>query len=94
MIFLSFDGTRHIPPTGRKRTLAYTSGQGNIQSVSVPRRYVPRYHLQTLDLPGKFGVQPPKPPAMQPWGLRVACVYDPAGVLWHFAQRRDDAPSD
>ena len=28
-------------------------------------------HIQRLDLPGKFGVQPPKAPAMQPWGLRV-----------------------
>ncbi|HYD26475.1 VOC family protein [Brevundimonas sp.] len=45
-------------------------------------------HLQRLDLPGRFGVQPPKAPALQPWGLRVAYVYDPAGVLWHVCQRR------
>lgn len=44
--------------------------------------------LQTLDLPSACGVQPPKAPALQPWGLRVAYVYDPSGVLWHFAERR------
>jgi catechol 2,3-dioxygenase-like lactoylglutathione lyase family enzyme len=44
-------------------------------------------HIARLDLPAKFAVQAPKPPAMQPWGLRVAYVYDPAGVLWHIAQR-------
>ncbi|MGA8038192.1 MAG: VOC family protein [Candidatus Acidiferrales bacterium] len=44
-------------------------------------------HIVSLDLPGKFGVQAPAPPAMQPWGLRVAYVFDPAGVLWHVAQR-------
>lgn len=51
-------------------------------------------HIQGLDLPKQFGVQPPKPPAMQPWGLRVAYVYDPAGVLWHVCQRRDNTPWD
>ena len=44
-------------------------------------------HLAALDLPGAFGVAAPKPPALQPWGLRVACVVDPSGVLWHVAQR-------
>jgi hypothetical protein len=28
--------------------------------------------IESLDLPTKFRVQPPKAPAMQPWGLRVA----------------------
>ncbi|MFO0976598.1 MAG: hypothetical protein U0996_09385 [Planctomycetaceae bacterium] len=45
-------------------------------------------HIQSLDLPGRFGVPAPKAPAMQPWGLRIAYVVDPAGVLWHIAQRR------
>lgn len=45
-------------------------------------------HIQALDLPGRFGVAPPKAPQMQPWGLRVAYVTDPSGVLWHFAARR------
>lgn len=51
-------------------------------------------HISGLDLAGRFGVQPPKPPMMQPWGLRVAYVYDPAGVLWHVCQVRPDAPQD
>lgn len=45
-------------------------------------------HLQSLHLAETFGVRAPLPPAMQPWGLRVAYVFDPSGVLWHVAQRR------
>jgi hypothetical protein len=45
-------------------------------------------HLASLDLPEKFGVPAPKALALQPWGLRVAYVVDPSGVLWHVAQRR------
>lgn len=48
-------------------------------------------HIDALDLPNRFGVKSPRAPAMQPWGLRVAFLFDPAGVLWHVAQRRDDA---
>ena len=33
-----------------------------------------------------FGVKPPKPPAMQPWGLKVGFIFDPSGVLWHVAE--------
>jgi hypothetical protein len=51
-------------------------------------------HIERLDLPGKFGVQPPRAPAMQPWGLCVAYVFDPAGVLWHVAERRSGNPAD
>ena len=51
-------------------------------------------HIESLDLPGKFGIPKPKAPAMQPWGLRIAYLVDPAGILWHVAQRRTDAPSD
>jgi catechol 2,3-dioxygenase-like lactoylglutathione lyase family enzyme len=51
-------------------------------------------HISALDLPGKFGVQAPKAPARQPWGLRVAYVFDPSGVLWHVSQRREDAAQD
>jgi catechol 2,3-dioxygenase-like lactoylglutathione lyase family enzyme len=51
-------------------------------------------HLAELDLANSFNVQPPKPPAMQPWGLRVAYVYDPCGVLWHVSQRRPAHPAD
>lgn len=51
-------------------------------------------HVEALDLPGNFGVAPPRAPAMQPWGLRVGYVVDPSGVLWHIAQRRAGAPQD
>jgi len=51
-------------------------------------------HIESLDLAKTFGVQTPKPPALQPWGLRVAYVYDPSGVLWHVAQRRENTPWD
>ena len=44
-------------------------------------------HIESLELAKHFGVPTPKPPAMQPWGLRVAYVVDPSGVLWHVAQR-------
>lgn len=50
--------------------------------------------IQALDLPRRFGVAPPKAPAVQPWGLRVAYVVDPAGVLWHVAQRRPNTSHD
>ncbi|MCC7003694.1 MAG: hypothetical protein IT357_16165 [Gemmatimonadaceae bacterium] len=50
--------------------------------------------IQAMDLPGRFGVAPPTPPAVQSWGLRVAYVVDPAGVLWHVAQRRPGTSHD
>jgi catechol 2,3-dioxygenase-like lactoylglutathione lyase family enzyme len=51
-------------------------------------------HIEALDLPSAFDVQPPRPPATQPWGLRVAYLFDPSGVLWHVAQRREGRPQD
>ncbi len=51
-------------------------------------------HISRLDLPTRFGVRPPKPPAVQPWGLRVLYLTDPSGVLWHIAQRRDGIAHD
>jgi len=51
-------------------------------------------HLQSLDLPGRFGVQPPRAPALQPWGLVVAYLYDPSGVLWHVTPQQRDAVID
>lgn len=51
-------------------------------------------HIVSLDLPTNFGVSAPKPPAIQPWGLRIAYVVDPSGVLWHIAQRREGAIQD
>lgn len=43
-------------------------------------------HINSLDLANQFGVSPPAPPRVEPWGLIVAYVFDPTGVLWHFAE--------
>lgn len=51
-------------------------------------------HIQSLDLSRRFGVPAPKPPAMQPWGLRIIYMVDPAGVLWHIAERRANVIHD
>ncbi len=51
-------------------------------------------HIVSLDLPATYGVAAPKPPTMQPWGLRIAYVVDPSGVLWHVAQRRPAVAHD
>lgn len=44
-------------------------------------------HIESLDLAQRFGVQAPRAPKAEPWGLRVAYIFDPAGVLWRFAAR-------
>jgi hypothetical protein len=51
-------------------------------------------HISSLDLPTHFSVPPPRAPAIQPWGLRVAYLVDPSGVLWHVAQRRQGEAQD
>ena len=51
-------------------------------------------HIASLNLPQQFGVPAPKAPALQPWGLRIAYVVDPSGVLWHVAQRRPNVVHD
>jgi uncharacterized glyoxalase superfamily protein PhnB len=51
-------------------------------------------HVASLDLPRQFGVTAPKPPEVQPWGLRIAYLVDPSGVLWHVAQRRPGVEHD
>ena len=51
-------------------------------------------HIESLDLTRRFGIPAPKAPAIQSWGLRVAYVIDPSGILWHVAQRRDGAKQD
>ncbi len=48
-------------------------------------------HIEPLDLAGRFGVKAPVPPRAEPWGLTIAYVFDPSGVLWHFAQPTEDA---
>ena len=43
-------------------------------------------HISSLDLAATYEVQAPRAPKLEPWGLRVAYVFDPSGVLWHFAE--------
>ena len=43
-------------------------------------------HIASLDLASRYGVASPRPPKLEPWGLLVAYVFDPSGVLWHFAE--------
>jgi Glyoxalase/Bleomycin resistance protein/Dioxygenase superfamily len=43
-------------------------------------------HINSLDLATKFGVAAPAAPKAEPWGLTVTYVFDPSGVLWHFAE--------
>jgi len=42
--------------------------------------------IQRKDFPQKYPGITCKPPAMQPWGLRVLYLSDPTGVLWHITE--------
>jgi catechol 2,3-dioxygenase-like lactoylglutathione lyase family enzyme len=42
--------------------------------------------IAALDLGRRYGVRAPIAPELQPWGLVVAYVFDPSGVLWHIAE--------
>jgi len=44
-------------------------------------------HISAIDLAGRYGVRAPTPPKLEPWGMRVVHVIDPAGVLWHITAR-------
>jgi uncharacterized glyoxalase superfamily protein PhnB len=44
-------------------------------------------HILTAKLREKYPGITAKPPAMQPWGLRVLFLSDPGGVLWHIVER-------
>lgn len=45
---------------------------------------------RTADLVERFGVQPPRAPSVQPWGLRVGFLFDPSGVLWQVSEEPAD----
>jgi uncharacterized glyoxalase superfamily protein PhnB len=45
-------------------------------------------HFERIGLRDKYPGIMLKPPAMQPWGLRVLYVSDPTGVLWHIADEK------
>jgi uncharacterized glyoxalase superfamily protein PhnB len=42
--------------------------------------------ISRLALESRYNVRAPRPPKLEPWGLRVAYLFDPSGVLWHVAQ--------
>ncbi|HLN38833.1 MAG TPA: VOC family protein [Xanthobacteraceae bacterium] len=42
-------------------------------------------HLAALNVASRYGVKSPRAPKLQSWGLTVAFMFDPAGVLWHIA---------
>jgi len=45
-------------------------------------------YIQQKEFPQKYPGIMCKPPAMQPWGLRIFCLSDPTGVLCHIAENR------
>jgi uncharacterized glyoxalase superfamily protein PhnB len=45
-------------------------------------------YIQQKEFPKKYPGIMCKPPAMQPWGLRVLYLSDPTGVLWHIAENK------
>ncbi|HEX3984090.1 MAG TPA: VOC family protein [Acidisoma sp.] len=42
--------------------------------------------IDVAGLTAGFDVKPPRPPTMQPWGMKVGFIWDPPGVLWHVAE--------
>jgi hypothetical protein len=47
--------------------------------------------ISELRLNDRYNVRAPLPPKLEPWGLRVSYVFDPSGVLWHFAEEAEQA---
>jgi uncharacterized glyoxalase superfamily protein PhnB len=45
-------------------------------------------HIQDTKIPENTPGITAKPPALQPWGLRVLYLSDPSSVLWHIADDR------
>ncbi|KVC68737.1 glyoxalase [Burkholderia stagnalis] len=43
-------------------------------------------HIDSLWLTERYALNAPIAPAMQPWGRRVAFLFDPSGVLWHISE--------
>jgi len=44
-------------------------------------------HIESIGLTQKYPGIMARPPAMQPWGIRVLYLSDPTGVLWHIAEQ-------
>ena len=51
-------------------------------------------HIDSLALASQFDVSPPAAPRVEPWGLTVAYIFDPSGVLWHIAQITEHPGAD
>jgi uncharacterized glyoxalase superfamily protein PhnB len=49
-------------------------------------------HVQSLDLPTRFGVADPMPPEQEPWDHIVCYMWDPSGVLWTIGQPSPSEP--
>ena len=45
-------------------------------------------HIQRQQFPARYPGIMCKPPALQPWGIRVLYLSDPTGVLWHITDGR------
>ena len=46
-------------------------------------------HIQRQEFTKKYPGIMCKPPARQPWGIRVLYLSDPSGVLWHITDMRE-----
>ena len=44
-------------------------------------------YIEEIGLREKYPSIMARPPAMQPWGIRVLYLSDPTGVLWHIAEQ-------
>ena len=44
-------------------------------------------YIEGIRLKEKYPSIMARPPAMQPWGIRVLYLSDPTGVLWHIAEQ-------
>jgi uncharacterized glyoxalase superfamily protein PhnB len=44
-------------------------------------------YIESIGLKQKYPGIMARPPAMQPWGIRVLYLSDPTGVLWHIAEQ-------
>ncbi|MXQ12266.1 VOC family protein [Microvirga makkahensis] len=44
------------------------------------------HRIDAAEFPTRYGVRRPRPPRLEPWGAKVAHIFDPSGVLWHLAE--------
>jgi uncharacterized glyoxalase superfamily protein PhnB len=47
-------------------------------------------YIEAIRLTEKYPNIMARPPAMQPWGIRVLYLSDPTGVLWHIAEIKNE----